>query len=118
MAQPSEIILTIDHPANTSGQWKRTQCLNYGWILEVVKNGVDVNPKIFIEQSRDGDVWFPYIDKNICSDVIENSIITLDEDIVGVTDEFFHGNQFRVSYDPNGATTGTVSIKLSDKIRS
>lgn len=84
----------------------------------VSKTGTDGDGQILLEQSQDGSTWFPYIDREICTDLILESVITLNDDEFLITDEYFHGNFFRVSYIANGTTTGTIDVVLSEKIRS
>jgi len=119
MAQPSKKIFANNHDASLDEVFEsRSQCLNYGWFLEIKKTGTDGNPKVLIEQSQNGVDYVPYIDKDICSDVIEDGFVLINEDVFAITDEFFHGNYYRVSYFANGTTTGTIDIALNDKIRS
>ena len=118
--QPTETILFSNHDASVDAPSAvRSQCLNYGWTVVIEKTGTDGNGKVLIEQSTDKVNWFPYIDKEICTEdgVIENSEILLDNDHTLITDEFFHGYYFRMSYTANGTSTGTINARLNEKIR-
>ena len=106
----------VDASVQVSGA-ENSQCLNHMWTVEVCKTGTDGNPLILIEESNDKTNWFPYIDKEICSDCIINSEILLTEEKTLIKDEFFPSLYIRATLKPNGTTTGTVKAVLSAKIR-
>ena len=118
MTQNPLIVLLndVDASAQVSGN-SSSQCLNHMWTIEVCKTGTDGNPLLLIEESSDETEWFPYIDKEICSDCIIDSEILLNDDKTLIKDEFFPSKYIRATLKPNGTTTGTVKAVLSTKIR-
>lgn len=119
--QPTQTTFFLEHDASVDAvSLNRTQCLNYGWTITVCKTGTDGDGKVIIEASQDGVKWFPYIDKEICTEdgVIQNSEILLNEDDFMITDEFFHAYHIRLRYLANGTTTGLINAVLKEKIRS
>jgi len=99
---------SIDATIQTSTE-KSDYGRSYKWSVTAKKIGTDGNPIVHIEASNNGVDWVrPYVD------VDGNEIIwTLDDATNNsIFDEVFPFDQFRLTTEPNGNTTGTVEYEL------
>ena len=81
------------------------------WLLQVTRDGTDADGQLYIEYSIDNDknLWSP-ID-NI--ETLEHFFL-LDQDI-SVQDDRMPANHYRLRYEPNGTTTGTIFADIGIK---
>lgn len=106
------IIELLDNVAASVNQTSAGECLtlNYAWEIEVIKSGTNGNPILIIERSQDNVNWSNYVEA--C-----HGDLIMDETVNSISDDTFPMQYIRVRTQPNGTTTGTISVNLKLKIR-
>lgn len=108
LQNPIMLELVIDGDASTSFcSASQKLCYNYNWFMSVLKEGADGNPLMTFEGSNDGTSW----GKLTC----DGSGVELTEDLCTFTDYSSPAKYFRVCFDPNGTTTGTINVLMNLK---
>lgn len=79
-------------------------CFNYTWLLTPISTGLDASPKYSFEVSNDNINWQEY------DAATKDAAINQPFD-----DDHMPGLYFRISYDADTNTTGTVSFELTLK---
>ena len=82
-------------------------CYNYDWFLTILKTGTDGDPIVTVEASNNGVNWVTYNCKA--------NGVTLTDDYTGFTDDSISSKYFRLCFEPNGTTTGTLTIDMNLK---
>jgi len=83
------------------------------WLLEIVKTGTDGNPKLYIDVDVDGNYMsLEDIDGS------KKDYFLIDQTPYGIQDSYFMGKSMRLRLEPNGNTTGTMTINASIKTKS
>jgi hypothetical protein len=85
------------------------------WLLFIKGDSLDGIPKIFIEESPNGLDWIP-LNNNDCTGIFD--YFPLDESVITIRDSYFMGKAFRVRFEANGNTTGTIYADLIIKTKS
>ena len=84
---------------------------SYEYSFTFTKSGTDGNPIVKVEGSHDGVNWVnPYVKGEDC-DIEITKELTANPDTL--FDAIFPYKYIRISGEPNGTTTGTLSIKLA-----
>jgi hypothetical protein len=83
------------------------------YLIQLVKTGLDGDPKLFLEESLDNIVW------TCVPNYLEvDESFAFDEDQIAIRDSYFMGKYIRLTMEPNGTTTGTVDAKIGLKTKS
>ena len=85
------------------------------WLLFIKGDGLDGTPNVFVEESPNGLDWIP-LNNNDCSGIL--NYFPLDDSIMTIRDSYFMGKAFRVRFEANGNTTGTIYADLIVKTKS
>ena len=88
------------------------------WKLFITSSGLDGEPQLFIEDNNTSSKCVePTGDWNIiCNpcDTVTDSF-PIDDDTITIEKNSFKSNWMRVRIEPNGNTTGTITVTLSYK---
>jgi hypothetical protein len=108
--KPILLNLVYEHQANVSFCSNVQElCFNYSWFLTIKKNSTDGNPIVRIEVSNDSLNWLDYV---CCVTGTE-----LTDNLTGFKDKDISAKYFRLCFDPNGTTTGTLTALMNLKPR-
>lgn len=83
------------------------------WMLEIVKNGTNGNPKLFIE-ALVFNQWMNLED----IDGSKKDFFLINDSPFGIQDSYFMTKSMRLRLEPNGNTAGTMTIKMAVKTKS
>jgi hypothetical protein len=83
------------------------------WLFQIVKNGTNGDPILFIEESLDDNIY-----TLIPNYLRDDQGWLLDESEMSFRDSYFMGKWLRFRIQPNDNTTGLVSANLGIKTKS
>lgn len=81
---------------------------SYDWSIIIIPTGMDADYKITLQVSDDGDNFSDYKLSGHLIDHTKNEVIF---------DSILVGKFFRLKYDPNGNSTGTIHGSINLKVK-